>query len=58
MNNNNQDDINQTIEDNDSCYSKSSCCAPQSPIINTSPKVGRNDLCPCNSGRKFKKCCG
>jgi len=21
------------------------------------PKVGRNDLCPCGSGRKFKKCC-
>ena len=22
------------------------------------PKVGRNDLCPCGSGKKFKKCCG
>jgi uncharacterized protein len=22
------------------------------------PKVGRNDLCPCGSGRKFKRCCG
>jgi SEC-C motif-containing protein len=21
-------------------------------------KVGRNELCPCNSGKKFKKCCG
>jgi uncharacterized protein YecA (UPF0149 family) len=21
-------------------------------------KVGRNDLCPCNSGKKYKKCCG
>jgi SAM-dependent methyltransferase len=21
------------------------------------PKIGRNDLCPCGSGRKFKKCC-
>jgi hypothetical protein len=20
-------------------------------------KLGRNDLCPCNSGKKFKKCC-
>ncbi|MAS94681.1 MAG: nucleic acid-binding protein [Verrucomicrobiales bacterium] len=20
-------------------------------------KLGRNDLCPCNSGRRFKKCC-
>jgi uncharacterized protein YecA (UPF0149 family) len=22
------------------------------------PKVGRNDLCPCGSGKKCKKCCG
>nr|MBU1328475.1 preprotein translocase subunit SecA [Candidatus Omnitrophota bacterium] len=22
------------------------------------PKVGRNDPCPCNSGKKYKKCCG
>jgi len=24
----------------------------------TAPKVGRNDPCPCGSGKKFKKCCG
>lgn len=24
----------------------------------TVKKVGRNDPCPCGSGRKFKKCCG
>lgn len=23
----------------------------------SSPKIGRNDLCPCGSGKKFKKCC-
>lgn len=22
------------------------------------PKIGRNDPCPCNSGKKYKKCCG
>ena len=27
-------------------------------IINTEPKVGRNDPCSCGSGKKFKKCCG
>ena len=27
-------------------------------IVNTDTKVGRNDPCPCGSGRKFKKCCG
>jgi uncharacterized protein len=24
----------------------------------SSPRVGRNDPCPCGSGRKYKKCCG
>ena len=28
------------------------------PVIRQSAKVGRNDPCPCGSGRKFKKCCG
>ena len=28
------------------------------PVRRASPKVGRNDPCPCGSGRKFKKCCG
>jgi preprotein translocase subunit SecA len=28
------------------------------PIINAEPKVGRNDPCPCGSGKKYKKCHG
>ncbi len=28
------------------------------PIRNLDPKVGRNDPCPCGSGKKYKKCCG
>jgi uncharacterized protein YecA (UPF0149 family) len=31
--------------------------SPAGPIINTGPKTGRNDPCPCGSGKKFKKCC-
>ena len=27
-------------------------------IIRNAPRVGRNDPCPCGSGKKFKKCCG
>lgn len=27
-------------------------------VINEGPKVGRNDLCPCGSGKKYKNCCG
>jgi preprotein translocase subunit SecA len=32
--------------------------APVKPIVREAPKVGRNDLCPCGSGKKYKKCCG
>ena len=28
------------------------------PVVRAAPKTGRNDPCPCGSGRKFKKCCG
>jgi uncharacterized protein YecA (UPF0149 family) len=28
------------------------------PLVRLSPKVGRNDDCPCGSLKKFKKCCG
>ena len=27
-------------------------------VIRTAPKVGRNDPCPCGSGKKYKNCCG
>ena len=27
-------------------------------VVNHEPKVGRNDQCPCGSGRKYKQCCG
>ncbi len=29
-----------------------------SPVVNTENTVGRNDLCPCGSGKKYKKCHG
>jgi tetratricopeptide (TPR) repeat protein len=36
--------------------------APPPPKIETvrrsEPKIGRNDPCPCGSGKKYKKCCG
>ena len=31
---------------------------PQEPYVRAAPKVGRNDPCPCGSGKKFKKCHG
>lgn len=30
---------------------------PTPPIFRTEKKIGRNDPCPCGSGKKYKKCC-
>ena len=27
-------------------------------VINNEPRIGRNDPCPCGSGKKYKQCCG
>ena len=32
--------------------------SPAQPVERDAPKVGRNDPCPCGSGKKYKKCCG
>jgi preprotein translocase subunit SecA len=32
--------------------------APQKPVRADESTVGRNDPCPCGSGKKYKKCCG
>jgi preprotein translocase subunit SecA len=32
--------------------------AAPAPVVNSGAKVGRNDPCPCGSGKKYKKCCG
>ena len=31
---------------------------PPKQVVREAPKTGRNDPCPCGSGKKFKKCCG
>jgi SEC-C motif domain protein len=37
-------------------YTKSVRVGP--PPVKAAPKVGRNDPCPCGSGKKYKQCCG
>jgi uncharacterized protein len=32
--------------------------AHTSELRRSTPKVGRNDPCPCGSGKKYKRCCG
>jgi preprotein translocase subunit SecA len=37
---------------------QSGAAAPQQPVVRDVPKVGRNDPCPCGSGKKYKQCHG
>ena len=39
-------------------YPAASIPAPTVPVRRSGPKAGRNDPCPCGSGKKFKRCCG
>ena len=36
----------------------SGAAQPGKPVARDEDKVGRNDPCPCGSGKKYKKCCG
>ena len=48
-------------DESDSNYNdKSDFSTPHNPATpyTAMPKIGRNDPCPCNSGKKYKKCCG
>ena len=38
--------------------SEAMAAAEKAKPVRTGPKVGRNDPCPCGSGKKFKQCCG
>ncbi len=41
----------------DAAFDRAMEAAPK-PVRRDEPKVGRNDPCPCGSGKKYKKCCG
>ncbi|UCH85620.1 MAG: preprotein translocase subunit SecA [Candidatus Latescibacterota bacterium] len=42
----------------DAVLKRRSSGGAQKPQVRTDKKVGRNDPCPCGSGKKYKKCCG
>ena len=51
-----QGDMN--LQMSDAAYSGAGGAIKQQTVVRNHPKVGRNDPCPCGSGKKFKKCCG
>lgn len=49
---------NKNHDDHSSHCSDHHCThSEQVPYVNPQKNVGRNDPCPCGSGKKFKKCC-
>jgi hypothetical protein len=50
--------MNQLLSDKYSDDDEYENWSPQLPIKRAEPKVGRNDPCPCGSGKKYKKCHG
>ena len=44
-------------KENDEWLYDDGVVAPQT-VVRSSPKVGRNEPCPCGSGKKYKHCCG
>ncbi len=48
----------QTLADERELEEKPAVAPQTTPFKRESPKVGRNDPCPCDSGKKYKQCCG
>ena len=46
------------VVDVENLSSPSDGTLPTSKTVKKDEKVGRNDLCPCGSGKKYKNCCG
>ena len=49
--------LNDVDDADDAMASPATLMQPVAPIRNESQRVGRNEPCPCGSGRKYKKCC-
>ena len=47
-----------TPKEQEMSYSHNDGPVKKTPVVRAADKVGRNDLCPCGSGKKYKKCCG
>ena len=49
---------NDPIFDTPFRVSEAAAAMDKAKPVRSGPKVGRNDPCPCRSGKKFKHCCG
>jgi hypothetical protein len=44
-------------DDEDEMEGDANFLPPPETYVRATPKIGRNDPCPCGSGKKYKKCC-
>lgn len=54
----NHHEVSQFVKEADGWKFEDGGLVGETPIKREEPKVGRNDPCPCGSGKKYKKCCG
>ena len=54
----NHHEVSQFVKEKDGWKFADGELVGEKPIVREEPKVGRNDPCPCGSGKKYKKCCG
>ncbi|HEY1476093.1 MAG TPA: SEC-C metal-binding domain-containing protein [Chthoniobacterales bacterium] len=45
------------LHDSNTAHASSKSTPSPVPTLSTGSKVGRNEPCPCGSGKKYKKCC-
>jgi preprotein translocase subunit SecA len=46
------------LDDHDESQLAEAEKVPEHPFVRAAHKVGRNELCPCGSGKKYKQCHG
>ena len=54
----NHHEVSQFVKERDGWKFDDGELVGETPTVREAPKVGRNDPCPCGSGKKYKKCCG
>ena len=54
----NHHEVSQFVKEKDGWKFVDGELVGETPVVREEPKVGRNDPCPCGSGKKYKKCCG
>lgn len=50
-------EVSQFVQKDNQWFFKDGELASRGPLVRSAKKVGRNEPCPCGSGKKYKKCC-